>query len=765
MKRRRFFRLIPFACLILVYGFLKLFPLPELREAREGPYSGIVTDRFGVPLTVVPLDQGLRREYLPVRSLPTELKRIILLSEDKRFLYHPGVDPFALSRSIWEGITSGEFHSGAATITMQTARLIYPAGQALSRNRSLRSKKSLQSKLREMLIAMCLEARIPKDKILELYINRLPFGNQVEGLQSAARFFFGKPATELTPGEMCLLITIPRNPSRYGGNSEGRAGLIQSAVALAQKAGIDIDRREDIPRLAESLSGRAFPFSAPHFINYVKAGWPEALSKGKTLKTSLDLNLNAYIEERLRYYLASYEQNRLTNGAVLVVDNKTAEILAYVGSRNFFDTDRPGQIDGVRITNQPGSCLKPFLYALALDKGYRPNTVLPDLPLDLGGPQVYVPMNFNNKFHGPVRLRTALASSLNVPAVFIVSKLGADNFARFLTYLGFDSIESQRGMLGEGIVLGSVDVSLLELVQAFSIFPRGGVFLPVIPSAAEECLKVQKVGTKKAVSPYAAALICDILSDRESRVTGFGPNPVFNTPFPSMFKTGTANQFQHIWALGATQEYTVGVWLGNFTGETVIGSTGSSVPAALAVDILKIMGDKGRPFKMADNTHKVEICLLSGEKAGPACINTGIEYLPNGEDPIPCTYHRFDRGEIVTTYPEPFARRAALRGSDALIAGPVGTRGRLTITHPTQGAVFYMDPGTREEDQGIRITIEGPDLGLAVVSVNGVPVDGIKYPYSYFFQLKPGIWVISVAPGDETGGEDDGASVRFEVKP
>ncbi|TFG60699.1 MAG: peptidoglycan glycosyltransferase, partial [Spirochaetales bacterium] len=631
------------------------------------------------------------------------------------------------------------------TITMQVSRIFSPG------------RPGLAGKIREMALALCLEARYTKNEILNLYLNSIPFGHQVEGLTSASRYFFGKTPSELSRAAACVLVVIPRNPSLYGPGSRNPDAPGSAVLALAEKAGLGTEEADEAAELARTLEARPYPFKAPHFVQYLKAAWPEELSGEAAVKTSLDLELNTFIEERLNFYLARYQQNRLTNGAALVIDNKTAEIIAYVGSRDFFDTLRPGQMDGVRAANQPGSCLKPFLYAMALEKGYQPNTILPDLPLDLGGPEVFVPMNFDNRFHGPVRFRVALASSLNVPAVYLVSKLGADRFSRFLINAGFDSLKSLKANPGEGIALGSEAVSLFELVQAFSVFPRGGEFRPLIPSAGEAFLGVRQRETHTVCGRYSAALICDILSDNFSRLLGFGPNPVYNTAFPSMWKTGTANQFQHIWALGATPEYTVGIWLGNFTGETVIGSTGSSIPAKIAVEILEEMGPSGRPFQPVPDSRRAEICALSGGSPGPACGSTLPEYFRAGVNPEPCAWHHLERGTSSVSWPPLFAAWAASRkpGAGTGLSGETF----LEITQPRNGSVFFMDPGTESSSQGIRIEAAGTDGGPAEVTVNGIKTAVLTYPYSYFFQLKPGNWRVTIRTAETE------ASVQFQVKP
>jgi penicillin-binding protein 1C len=429
---------------------------------------------------------------------------------------------------------------------MQLARLIRPHGHGL------------RGKFIEAFDALRLEARLSKKQILELWINGIPFGSNIEGLPAAGRARFGREPARLDDARAVLLAIIPRRPGAYD-PAQNPDAAVQAALELSRRCGLKLDEKDVAAAAAEAAPGRLAveknPFYAPHFTDRI-----DAVSAGP-IRSSLDLDLQEYAQKRLVNELALLERNRVSNGAILAIDNLTGEVLVYVGSASWFDDSVGGKIDGVRVRNQPGSCLKPFLYALALEKGFTPNDILPDIPTVFGSSEAYSPANFNRRFNGPVRFRIALASSLNVPAVYLLERLGVGAFEDWLADLGFDSIASTRGSHGTGLALGNAEVSLEEMVRAFAVFPRGGKSLDL---RFTEDLPRGK--PRQLMSPYSAWVITDILSDRASRYTGFGPAPALATEFPSMFKTGTANQFQHIWALGATARYTVGVWMGNFSG-------------------------------------------------------------------------------------------------------------------------------------------------------------------------------------------------------
>jgi penicillin-binding protein 1C len=730
---------IALACLLVLHAVLRFTPYPELDSYLNRSYGFTAFDRKGRPLRVFPSADGVKREWLPVDDIPAGVLRIFVRAEDARFYLHPGIDPAAVIASGLRNLRAGRIVSGASTITMQLARLLKPHDHGL------------RGKLLEALDALRLEARLPKKRILELWINGIPFGGNIEGLPAASRARFGRTVNGLDDARAVLLAVIPRRPGLYD-PARSESAAVNAALALAKRCRLNLNEAALMEAAAETDPGKLAhektPFFAPHFTERIAAG------NTQSARTTLDLDLQLYAEKRLASELVQLAKNRVDNGAVLAIDNANGEVLVYIGSASWFDDAKSGKIDGVRVRNQPGSCLKPYLYALALEKGFTPNDILPDIPSVFGSSEAYSPGNFNRRFNGPVRLRIALASSLNIPAVYLLEQLGVRNFEDWLMELGFDSIAASRGSYGLGLALGNAEVSLEELAQAFAVFPRGGRALNLIFTIGR-----QKEETRRLMSPYSAWIITDILSDQASRFTGFGAAPTFVTEFPSMFKTGTANQFQHIWAFGATSRYTVGVWMGNFSGETVIGRTGSSIPARIAADLLRALeqtagGKKGFP-PVPDSAREIQICTLSGMAAGPYCAGSARELFPaeSKETSKFCTWHR--QPGAAPIYPPEYQAWLAerfRRGNP----GPQ-TQGLGRIRLPVSGSVFYFDPSLPPEAQAIRVETAGFDPG-AFVYANDVLQGSLNHAGVFALALRRSRQRIVVEDGNSV------SEVEIEVR-
>jgi len=748
MRRKKLVGLISLA--VLFYAGFLLLRFPELDAFRHRSWGTVISDRNGVVLRVLPADNGVKREWASLSEIPPGAVRIFIRAEDRRFYFHFGIDVFSLAASIYRNLKAGRTVSGASTITMQLARLVHP------------HSGGMRGKIVEAWDAIRLEANLSKKEILELYLNSIPFGSNIEGLAAITRARFGCSVRELDDNRAALLASVPRRPLLYDPALNPEAA-VSAAMALSARCRLDL-REEELLRAAKEAAlptsnqddPRA-PFFAPHFIERLK-------TVTDTIST-LDLGLQLLAEEELALEISLLSNKRISNGAILAIENETGAVRVYVGSGSWFNEEASGKIDGVRFRAQPGSCLKPFLYALALDTGFSPNEIMPDLPTVFGSREAYVPSNFNNRFNGPVRLRIALASSLNIPAVYVLERLGVRTFEEYLVSLGFDSINETMGTHGTGLALGNAEVSLEEMVRAFSVFPRMG--LPLEFRWTEDGKPVQPA--KPVMSPYAAWMIADILSDRSSRFVGFGPAPALATSFESMFKTGTANQFQHIWALGATRRFTVGVWMGNFSGETVIGSTGSSIPARIAAKLLAALEEsagqeKGQKIgglrtasRAAENlagtvpqgTMEVQICALSGMAAGPYCTGLTKEFIRSEKIPAVCNWHT----QAGLFYPGEY--RSWL--SERFRSGGVRQEGTGRIRTPVTGAVFYLDPSLPAEAQALRVETSGFSEN-ALLFVDGGLVGSLNHAGVYALPLSRGRHSITVTD------EGSSASADFEVR-
>jgi len=736
------------ALLILSWLILRFSPYPQLRSFLARPGSVRYYDRNGLLLQITPLEGGLRRER--PREMPQQVKDVFVFAEDRRFYRHMGVDGFSLIRALYQNIRQGRRVSGASTITMQLARLIADnSGRTSPAGRVGR-------KLAEAVNALRLEARFSKEEILELYLNSLPFGYNTEGVASAARNFFASDISMLSPAQVFCLAVIPRRPGLYS-PFENPEACIAAASALQQRFAKNRKLNYSWPLLAQineddwkfaSSSARRFeyPFELPHLIRGINA---ELLSSGGfddgEMRLSIDLALQRYLENAVAGNVARYYSSRITNGAAIVIDNETGEILAWAGSADFFNGEAAGQIDGVLALNQPGSSMKPFLYAMALEYGFKPTDVIADIQMSFGESELYIPRNFNERFNGPMLFRAALASSLNVPAVYLLYRLGVKNYSDLLFTLGFDSLEHSAQDAGLGLALGNAPVSLLELVRAFSVFPRDGIYLPVTWE-----LQTPQVGNsqgRRIFSSDTARIILSFLSDSNARVLAFGSARNFRTSFPAIFKTGTANQYQSIVALGATGKYTAGVWMGNFTGETVMGKTGSSIPAAITRDTLVFLeGRRGEfitDFPAPENWELRRICAVSGMAPSDACLSVISEFVQTDEERTSCTWHQTVNGRSVTVFPAEYQTWFTSVNRQ----GELDYASRsLEIVNPRSGFVYLTGPGIGTDEIPVEV-IGGENDELRVMH-NG-RVFYVGRPFVFYLPRVSGLNRLLVQNGDE----------------
>lgn len=699
------------ASLVLILLLLKLIPNKSLTDFSSRQYSTRFYDRSGNLLYVMSLDEGLRREYRSYKEFPKALVTQVVHEEDKNFFFHPGIDLTAILRAARQNKSAGRVVSGASTITMQLVRLIWPR-----QNKNV----GLGVKVSEAFRALYLELKLSKKEILELYMNNVPFGFQIEGVTSAARSFFSKEVSELSQEEMELLSKIPRRPAEYAPEKK-----------------------------------YVYPLESRHFINYIIDDYKK---KNEILPPELHLSLNSELNELIKTYiqlkLDEHEDARIHNGAALAIENATGRIVAWVGNADF-DSPFGGQIDGVLVPNQMGSSMKPFLYALSLEKGMSPATVLPDIQTDFGAQGVYVPLNFNNRYNGPVRFRVALASSLNIPAVYLLKNLGMDEYLKTLSSLGFDSLSKKpEGSLGLSLALGSAEVTLYEIVKAFTVFPNDGLVWDELSFLSDKKSREQK---HRVYSQDVSRIMLDILSDSHARELGFARAKVFDTPYPSIFKTGTSNQFQNIIALGATSAYTVGVWMGNFEGETVIRQTGSSIPAAVVREALDYLTEKNgfEKFPLPEHFEKKSLCALSLMQPTEACPTRVMEFVRKGTAPekassgkeIPCTWHKEENGKVLVSYPSEYQHWASGKN----MAGKIQTgNSEISISYPRNNSLFFYDPGVPPSSQYMRVQAIGGKSEKASLYVDDQFFSQIELPFAWNIPLKRGEHTITVTCGDSS---------------
>lgn len=721
---------------VLVRGVLLLVPYQGVERLREVECSRVYLDRSGRELAIRRVDDtGLRRLYVPLGAMPDSIEAIVTAAEDARFRWHPGVDPLSVARALVQYARTGERVSGASTITMQLASVLSPRPDTVG------------GKLREMLDALVLDARLGKGHILELYVNLVPVGRNVEGLPGAARLYFGRAIEELTAAELAILAALPRNPARgdpwlnRGGNRAVAARLLEEARLPA--AARETDLAAAYEALRDPTRRDVWPFEAPHFVELVDRRLDPARAERTRLRRhvdelanrfrhrlTLDLERQRRLEAELALALSDAGRYRIGDAAGILADPATGEVLAYAGSVDFFDP-ATGQIDGVQIRREPGSTLKPLLYAEAFEAGFTAATVLPDIPLDFGTAEVYVPANFNEQYHGPVRVREALAASLNVPAVYTLERISVARFADRLVGLGFESLEDVRDELGVSLALGGAAITLFELLQSYlSLYDDGSSpRLSWIAGAQPE--EVQHW------EPATAGAIRDIISANEERVMTFGRRSPLRYDFPVAIKTGTSNQFNNIWAAGFSADVAGGVWMGNFTGETVVGAPGSSLPARVLHELITAYST-GVPLPDPRATTTLRVCALSGMAATPACPNPVAELVPIGAHLESCDWHSED-GRV--RYPQEYWLWANQYGYDLSFQ----EQANPDIVSPVDGAVYYRAPGAPGASQQARVFVVGPEKG--VVRVDGSVVYEGRLPASFFLPLTEGVHRIELSHG------------------
>jgi penicillin-binding protein 1C len=666
-----------------------LCPDPLTRPSARFSPSIMVLDREGRPLRQLLSPDQSRSRWVPLSAMSPHLIHAALAAEDKRFFFHPGVDPAAVLGALARNLAAWRIVSGGSTITQQLARIILK-----------HHRRGLVNKVVQAFVALGLEAHHPKLEILEHYLNRVPLGNQLFGVKAGCRMYLDKDPARVTPAEAALLMAIPKAPSVFNPyrRPKGLLARRNRILKIMARAG-HLSPGALSRALAEPLRLRplASAFKAPHFVRYVLG---QKRFKGQTtIRTSLDLSLQRRIERLVRVHLKRVKARGVTNAAVLVIKNDTGEILAWVGSRNFFDATHAGEVDGVIAPRQPGSALKPFLYGLALESGMSPATILPDLPLTFPTPSgSYIPINYDRLFRGPVRLRVALASSLNVPAVVLAHDVGVGEVLDRLRRLGFASLKHHPDHYGLGLVLGGGEVTLLELTRAFLSLARSGVFQPVRLTPGPAKVK----GRRRVFSPFVAFWLSDVLSDDRARAPTFGREGILCLDFPAAVKTGTSKGFRDNWTVGFSRLYTVGVWVGNFSGEPMKKVSGVTGAGPLWREVMELLHQDRLPgpFTPPPGTVMAYICPLSGQLAGPSCPMAVPEYFP--ADRVPhqtCTLHRKQGRRVVTILPDLYRHWGRATGQDPQDDPPAGETGPSPehrcprIIDPRSGDTYAVDPG------------------------------------------------------------------------
>jgi penicillin-binding protein 1C len=599
-----------------------------------------------------------RRTPVPFERIPQVLKEATIAVEDAGFYENPGVDPAGIVRAAWQNYQSGEIVSGASTITMQLVRnILLPPAEA--------AERSYERKLREAILAYRVSREYSKDQVLGIYLNEVYYGAQAYGVEAAAQAYFAKHVWELSPGEATLIAGLPQSPTRLNPfvNFEGARARQRITLDLMVDSGF-LNQQTADAIYAESLTlvPPSSNLIAPHFVFYVRDQLeqrfgPDLLYRaGLRVTTSLDPYWQTEAQRIATERVAELRNRNVSNAGVIMLA-PDGRILAMVGSVDYNTPD--GQVNVTLAPRQPGSALKPFLYAAALQRGWTASTVIWDVPSEWTNEDgvVYRPLNYDNAFHGPMRLRMALANSLNIPAVKALEYVGIENFVEQMSRLGVSTFDDPR-RFGLAMALGSNEVRLLELSAAYNALNNSGRYLaPVavlkVTNSRGEVLERwtpergrQALGDK---GEQVAFLISDILSDNEARWYMFGRNNVLELPngIVAAAKTGTSNDWRDSWAMGYTNSVTVGVWVGNNDSSPMDEVAGSNGAGMIWRDLmLAYHPEPPPPFERPAGIVEQPICADTGGRAGEACPRPMTEWFIAGTTPeeVDIVYQTFRVG-------------------------------------------------------------------------------------------------------------------------
>ena len=694
------------ACAASAFVFRPLVPPAQDGRALE------FTDRNGLWLGTLLARDATHAAFVPLRRISPAFVGAVLAAEDARFFSHGAVDPLAAARALAEALRSGDVPGGASTISMQLGRILAPVDPGW------------RGKVEEAIAAQRLENGNSKPAILEAYCNRAPMGANIYGVEAAARTYFGIGADQLDLARAALLAAIPNDPTRLDPYRHWERLRARQRYVLARMAAAGFVRPAEAARAGDeeiALLPRGGGIAAAAHFLFAEA--PQVPLQETVARTTIDLSLQRFVQTQVRDVVRGLGDHDVHQAAALVIDNRTRQILAYVGSTDYFDDLALGRNDGVAALRQPGSALKPFLYELALERrAIRPTTILLDEPATyaIPGGKLYQPGDYSGRFAGPVRVRVALADSLNVPAVRVLDRVGVDAFLERLHRLGFTHLRRSADYYGLGLGLGGGEVSLYELVRAYVALARGG-------DAGDLSGLLAAGGAPEddaAARDPAWALVTDILADAHARAASFGVHSVLALPFDAAVKTGTSSGFRDTWTVGYTREYTVGVWAGNFDGRPMRHVSGVSGAGPLWNRIMLHLHERRDPEPFAPPAGYVRrpICAETGARPTRGCRAVVSEWLD----------------------PDDLAGYARPLRSPRAAPAPL-------IAFPSDGDRFVLVPGGGPQRIVVQVAAQRPERVRA--TLDGAPLRNEGGAF---------VWPLRLG-AHEIVARDGGRSVRVEI--
>ena len=820
-RRSRKQKLLLFlANLLLALGvffyFWIFYDLPSIDNIEAGLVlpSTRIYDRNGVLLYEIlpPMENEGRNTAIPLAEIPQHCINAAIATEDENYYRHPGVDIIGIARALWINVRGGEVLAGGSTITQQTARLLLLDPQQ-------RLERTLRRKLRESVLAIRLQNAYGKDRVLELYLNQSYFGNLAYGIEAAAQTYFAKSAPELSLAECALLTGLLQNPTLYDPFTRADAAKTRQEVVLGLMTESGSITEADAQAAAGDdlqFAAAPFPIAAPHLVMAVwtqlEREYPEYIyGGGLEVTTTIDLDWTNAAQEIVQQQLdqlnhpldASRPSVNANNAALVAMDPFTGQVLTMLGSPDYFDETIDGAVNAALALRQPGSALKPFTYAAAMNpelpEPYTAATMLLDVrtPFITRRLESYTPANYALVEHGPVLVREALASSYNIPAVVALDHVGIDNMIRLAGSAGLQTlVENPR--LDLAVTLGGGEVRLLDLVQAYSIFPNGGyrieptLLLRVATHDGAILYEWQPPAwSTRVLDERVAYIITDILSDNEARMPSFGPNSVLNIGRPAAAKTGTTTNFRDNWVVGYTPNLVVGVWVGNADNTPMLNITGVSGAGPIWHQFMRraLRGQPELEFARPEGLVEVEICALSGLLPTAACPLRRTDIFIPGTVPTEADnlYQVFTidaaTGALAAASTPPERRLEQVfivLPQEAQEWGyrhgirqpPTGAAVQLSdtnigarILYPDPYSVFQISLVTPIETQRLRFRAAAPEGAVTVTyTLNDQTLGPLtEPPYSYWWTLAVGDYTLTATATLADGANQESAPVEFHV--
>lgn len=655
-----------------------LKPLPDaltLVAADAGRPQFV--DRNGVPLNTSYDTEWNLHDQLALHEIPAFLRLAFVHAEDKRFHEHHGPDWLARSSALVTNLRHLDSIRGASTITEQVVRMLHPR------------PRTVWSRWLEGFEAARLERRFGKDEILVFYLNQVPYASRRRGVSQAAELYFARDLETLSDREMLALAVLVRSPSRLdlrNGGDASAAAVARLADTMLERGVLSDARHRAILAHPVELASSSLDVEAPHFLRFAARRAAEQGARSDVV-TTINAGLQARIQRLLDTRVDALESLGVRNGAVLVADNATGDVLAWVVAGGGEESGPVSHIDPVTTPRQPGSALKPFLYALALENGRTLADVVVDAPLAEGiGNGLHRYRNYSERHYGPVTLRDALSNSLNIPALKLLHGIGAGAYLEHLMTFGFTSLTEHPDVYGDGLALGNGEVTLYEMVQAYVALANHGRALPLRVLSGSLATPQRR----SVVSPETASLVADVLSDADARSAEFGRDSVLNLPVQTAVKTGTSSDYRDAWAIGFDARFTVGVWMGNLDQMPTGGVTGSTGPALLLRSVFAYLNLDGEtmPLYLSPSLTRRSVCVPTPLLPDADCL-VREEWFDPAHDSI--------------------ARADGAGLPDRMAIAPV------SMNQPTVGLELAYDPRLPGDSQAFRFLLEGvePDDRVA----------------------------------------------------